>query len=216
MLINHNHNRSIVDSASKLLSSFVQGLQMSSPRNRHAAAILLLVCSIMSSKEALAVQGLSWTDFNRTEYQCRTFCEPVHGCANPPCGWVCPPPVCGQWRIPLPDGDLINVTFQPNAVSSDIIEFELQSAPDITWWKGLRVYDGVGSDWQIENQDGQAWSPYDSQHGIISLWAHQASTGHLVFSKAKFFGWHTDMYVLYDLATQMLPGTRVIFRWVQD
>src|SRR5688572_26983846 len=40
----------------------------------------------------------------------------------------------------LPEGDVVTLTTK--AGSPDHVEFQLQLAPHITWWKGLEVYDG--------------------------------------------------------------------------
>ena len=45
----------------------------------------------------------------------------------------------------LPDGDIINVTFQHAVVDPAAVKFRLTSVGGITWWKGHLVPDGLGS-----------------------------------------------------------------------
>jgi hypothetical protein len=107
------------------------------------------------------------------------------------------------------DGDVINVTIQENAVDPATVEFVLEAADNVRWWKGINVPDGEGSSWEIWTQD-------DTKSGRVSLWAHQVHHGQkLEFRKAKALGVHTGMYRLGDLG-RLNPGARVTFRWVQD
>jgi hypothetical protein len=109
----------------------------------------------------------------------------------------------------LADGDLINVTIEPMAAAPDAVDFRLVAGPDITWWKGLLVSNGLGSSWQIYTHDGRT-------EDSVALWAHEVHNGQfLEFRKAKFLGFHTGMYLLGDLG-RLSPGTRVTFQWVQD
>ena len=109
----------------------------------------------------------------------------------------------------LPDGDIIQATIEYNAVDSSIVEFVLESAPQITWWKGIRVPDGEGNDWMIETQDSRK---VDS----VSLWADQVHNGQaLIFHKAKFSGSHRIVYHIGDL-DRLPPGSRATFRWLVD
>ena len=109
----------------------------------------------------------------------------------------------------LPDGDLINVSIEPNAASVDAVEFVLETPTRVNWWKGILVPDGEGSNWEI-------WTENNRQQDRVALYAHQVrNSQQLEFRKAKFVGVHTGMYLLGGLE-RLDPGTRVTFRWVQD
>ena len=109
----------------------------------------------------------------------------------------------------LSDYDLLNVTVEEDAVPADVVDFRLETAPHITWWKAIRVPDGRGSSWEIWTQD-------DRHSDSVALWAWQVANGQrLEFKKAKLFGVHTGMYELGGLE-RLMGGSRVTFRWVQD
>jgi hypothetical protein len=109
----------------------------------------------------------------------------------------------------LPDGDIINVTIEEGVVSKDIVEFCLEAASHVDWWKEIRVPDGLGASFPIYTQDSRT---SDS----VALWADQVKNGQkLHFSKAKFLGWHTGVYDLGGL-DRLNPGSRVTFQWAQD
>lgn len=109
----------------------------------------------------------------------------------------------------LPDGDRIQAIITRDAVEPASVEFVLETAPAITWWKGLRVPDGEGNSWLIETQD-------NTHRAAMTLWADQVHNGQeLVFHKAKFLGSHRVVYRLGDLG-RLAPGSRVTFRWLSD
>jgi len=189
----------------------------------------------LSAQEAQAQTALTWDDFTYYEmaptYRCGYYAPPI-ACywSNPtspydrrdpsPCPIPTPTYSCGypmlitsagvhNGRVKLPDGDLIEIEIRDNAVSSDIVEFVLQSGSGITWWKGLNVPDGGGSSWDIYTQDSRT---QDS----VALWAGQVNNGQvLTFSKAKIFGIHFPVYTLGGL-NRIKPGSRVIIRWMKD
>jgi hypothetical protein len=108
----------------------------------------------------------------------------------------------------LPDQDLINVTVEPGAVSQDKVELRLESAPWITWWKGITLVTSK----RILRAETQ-----DNNHGqsIVLDYSEFYYSIALSFEKAKFFGNHTGVYVLSDF-THIPRGSRARFRWVQD
>jgi hypothetical protein len=109
----------------------------------------------------------------------------------------------------LPDGDIILATIAYNAVGPSTVEFVLESAPQITWWKGIDVPDGQGTSWMIETENSK-------KSANVSLWANQVHNGQaLTFHKAKFFGGHNIVYRIGDL-DRLPPGSRATFRWLQD
>jgi hypothetical protein len=118
-----------------------------------------------------------------------------------------------DWSVfnagPTWDGDLIEAIVEPNVVPSNTVDFVLEAAPHVTWWKALRVPDGEGSSWEIWTQD-------DRKVDSVSLWDHQVRNGQsLEFKKANNFGVHTGMYLLGGLE-RLTGGSRVTFKWVQD
>jgi hypothetical protein len=90
------------------------------------------------------------------------------------------------------------------------IDVVLQTQPHVTWWKEIKAlaYDGV----IIASVHTQ-----DANHGPNSMHLQldvEFPPRILIFSKAKFFGVHTGMYVLSYL-TEMV-GSRIIFDWWGD
>jgi hypothetical protein len=104
--------------------------------------------------------------------------------------------------------DTISVTISP-AASPDDVEFVLETAPEVTWWKAieLRSADGAMTA-QRETQD--------SDHGPHSFSAHADDLvgSRLTLAKAKIFGIHTGMYELQNLSGQR--GSRIHFLWQRD
>jgi len=124
------------------------------------------------------------------------------------------PPGC-SWNAllvgqPLPNGDIIQATITPGAAPADEVRFDLETGPDVQWWKGLRVPDGEGSSWLIQTDGTQ-------RHDSVSLWAHQVHQGQeLIFYKAVGLGAvKRIVYRLGDLG-RLAPGSRVTFKWWDD
>jgi hypothetical protein len=201
---------------------------------------------LLGSPQALAATTITWADLSKetvtqqsgcvSDYYLHScgFCEatPFHyrdaanasGCnfndyrddLDDKC-WTCDRasfPV--SKRVPLPDGDLIDVTIEHG------VEFRLESASNVTWWKQVAIVGG-GEYWSVWNENGNAWCnyPYASTAGCNtnSQWVHivTAPGTRFVFSKSKgIFGVHTEMYNLYNLAERLSGGDRVTFRWVKD
>jgi hypothetical protein len=126
---------------------------------------------------------------------------------------------CYNFRVPLPDGDIIRMEIQggvppePDPTSPtcyrDVVEFVLWSVRPATWWKGLRVPDGEGRSWEITTQDNE-------REDRVRLWSHQVNHWqYLTFRKAKFLGVHTAVYTLGGL-DRLRPGQRVNFVWERD
>ena len=109
----------------------------------------------------------------------------------------------------LPDGDIIEATITYDAVDPATVEFVLESGPQVTWWKAIRVYDADGNSTLIETQEGR-------KRDSTSLPANQVSSVQpLVFHKAKFLGAKRIRYRLGDLGI-LPPGSRATFRWIRD
>ncbi|RKH65753.1 hypothetical protein D7W81_16415 [Corallococcus aberystwythensis] len=121
----------------------------------------------------------------------------------------------------LPDGDVILAEIDHNIVASDVIEFRLQSGSDVTWWKEVNLVGG-GDNWRVWNQDGSSWcnwpNPSTNNCDTNSQWTHivQDPSSRFIFSKAKWFGIHTEMYSLGGLGDHLTGGDRVTFRWIRD
>jgi hypothetical protein len=191
---------------------------------------------VASLAGAAALQAISWDDFNRTAEQCGRRCRPYSypctrtrcracccikgsaGCVKSGtycwqeqttcqgCNWVYE---CWTYRVPLPDGDLIDLEIREAAADPAVVDFVLVLSGNVTWKKILNMPDGQGSSWDIIAEGRNA----SASNG---LWAQQVHNGQvLTFSKAKTFGWMTPVYTLGGLE-RLRPGTRVTFTWVKD
>ncbi|QRN97494.1 hypothetical protein JRI60_52695 [Archangium violaceum] len=124
-------------------------------------------------------------------------------------------------RVLLPGGDLIDVSIEHNATAPDGIEFRLESAPNVKWWKQVALT-GVVDYWTVWNQNGQSWcnwpDPQTAGCNTNSQWADVALNpgSRFVFSKTQSSGTREDTYVLHNLAERLTGGDRVTFRWVED
>lgn len=189
----------------------------------------------VTATDAIAQRRLQWEDFAKTQvvcdgarctrqevrmvWTCRMECLPnANGvgctlqryCGNyPQSVCVASTPACRTVRTPLPDGDLIDVTIDENAVDPSVVEFVIETPANIAWYKGITVPDGTGAKWVI-------WTRDRRHRDTITLWAHQVINGQsLRFAKAGFLGFWKDVYDLGGL-DRLPPGSRVTFRWVRD
>jgi hypothetical protein len=117
----------------------------------------------------------------------------------------------GQFRTE-DSADSIEFEVQLNAVSTDIVEFRLEATTDSKLWRKVLVMpDGERNQWDIAIDPSQG--TFVSSNG---LWAWQVRNGQqLQFWKAKTLGvmsWVLNIGNLQDL----LPGSRVVFRWLRD
>ncbi|NRD44146.1 hypothetical protein [Corallococcus exiguus] len=121
----------------------------------------------------------------------------------------------------LPDGDVILAEVEHNVAGPDVIEFRLNSGSNVTWWKQVALVGG-GDDWRVWNHNGSSWCNWPNAStnncDTNSQWTTivQASGTRFIFSKAKLFGIHTEMYSLGGLGDHLTGGDRVTFRWIRD
>jgi hypothetical protein len=107
-----------------------------------------------------------------------------------------------------PDGDHIGITAKqigdPRA-----IYFQLTTPSNITWWKQIKFVNGSGDTLsQDYTQDGKHVTT------TVVFYESQLNGASLVFSKAKAFGVHTDMFQLCNL--NEAKGNLFIFNWDKD
>lgn len=197
---------------------------------------------------AMAVQTITWADLDRKTpryvAECTTgwynhFCSfcasnsiyysayTNSGCTSPSdvqhmC-FTCDRQIVTYYdSVELPDGDIIEYTIEHGVADPLVVEFKLESGPDVTWWKQVSIIGG-GETWRVWNQDGHSWcdwpSPSTSNCNTNSQWTTIVTDPgtRFVFSKAKgIFATHTDMYTLYGLYERLSGGDRVTFRWTRD
>lgn len=145
----------------------------------------------------------------------------------PHCAWELGQYVCGQWPLPLPDGDLINYFVEHGVVSPDAIEVRLVRGPGITYWKQVAV-SGSPDVWKVwTNSAGPepvgTWCNWPQLVtpgcNTVGEWASVllSPQGQIVFGKGKGFNIHEDSeYVLRELGVALRGGDRVTFTWSKD
>lgn len=159
-----------------------------------------------------------------------TNCQPGGCCTDFQCMY--PQTVCALWqsvppctttRVKLPDGDLIDVQIEHGALGPEAIEFRLiATTPNVHWWKQIRTSGNGGPVWKVwaEPDRKQSWCNWPQAQtpncNTQGEWTGVLLGESLIFSKAKLFGIHTDVYVLPDLSSQLSGGDRVTFTWVSD
>lgn len=105
--------------------------------------------------------------------------------------------------------DRISVTTNFDTVAGSQIMVCLESAPGITWWKGVKLLDWNNNDLAlIFTQDGN--------HGRTCTTSLLSDIKQLELWKAKALGVHTHMYTLSQSVLMQRTGAQVVFRWVQD
>jgi hypothetical protein len=107
-----------------------------------------------------------------------------------------------------PDGDHIGLKARQLGDPKAIM-FQLTTPSAITWWKQIKFVDRNGA---ALAQD----FTQDAKHTttILTFHASQLDGASMVFSKAKTFGVHTDMYQLCDL--KGAEGNLFVFNWDKD
>jgi len=120
----------------------------------------------------------------------------------------------------LSDRDVIHVSRNRNAVSRDRLEIVLESGSLVTWWKGITLYKKISS-----GRDAGKWRRLQHvftenrthRSAVISVDVNQLGGTALSLEKAKAFGAHTPMYVIYlDDRRDDLGGQRITFLWEKD
>ncbi|XP_013422207.1 uncharacterized protein LOC106182103 isoform X5 [Lingula anatina] len=112
----------------------------------------------------------------------------------------------------MQDGDCIETTVKYGVCSRNDVRFTLALGPGVTWWKGLILFR------KHERNKYQILTELqDDQHPVIvTIRRYMLEQNHLVFSKAKTFGIHTNMYHIEDAATALKGGAHYAFTWVKD
>jgi len=104
-----------------------------------------------------------------------------------------------------------NITTSFTAIpQKDKVQFVLTAAPNVTWWKGVRVTDKAGTVLVTDFTQ-------DAKHRTAVLSVGQAAVkkgAFVIFSKAKTFGVHTDMYTVRVPIDDL--GYRVDINWIKD
>jgi hypothetical protein len=120
-----------------------------------------------------------------------------------------PPPLAGStFKVDGNDGIIVRqVPIGPNSV-----EFALEVAPTITWWKGLKIYDRQDDMISLLATQDDDKGPKAS--GPLPL-DHFGPHIEIEFLKAKGFGVHTGVGRV-PFALSDLRGFRTTFYWESD
>ena len=121
-------------------------------------------------------------------------------------------PVEGKELLIGKDEDNVLMQTKPleNSVG-DLISFSLTTAHDITWWKGLKVFDKRGMISLLSTQDDDH-GPKQSPFINISQFGEEIK---IEFHKAKGLGIHVRVDTL-KLPTLQVKNTEVSFTWLTD
>jgi hypothetical protein len=201
--------------------------------------IATAMMAAVSSAAGAAPMQIVWDDFSRAVPVCWNECVRVeyalcyslvcddYGCRDYeyPCSYCAEYGIeCTSARIRLPDGDLIDVTIEHNAINSNEIEFRLRAGPGVNAWKQITISDGADT-WRVWTYE-EWWTRYyfcnwpqteTPNCDTIGHWAGPTiERGQIVFSKTRNLFFHEDVYVLRNLGQRLSPGDRVTFRWVED
>ena len=105
------------------------------------------------------------------------------------------------------DGDVILITSQPGTG-----KLQFQQGKDMTWWKGIVVF---------EKKDPNNWREIlclVNDKKVMSVNNISPDLGndyHVVLSKAKTFGVHTNMYLIENWG-QASTNMDYTFNWIKD
>lgn len=104
------------------------------------------------------------------------------------------------------------INTSTSAVAAGFTQFSLETLPNITWWKGIKVQDNGGNEIVLlETQD--------ASHGpVISPLLNMGEFGQEInveIWKAKFAGVHTNMETV-SFAANDCNGHNVTLTWQND
>lgn len=109
----------------------------------------------------------------------------------------------------LPDNDIIKLEVKcSDDIPSDKVRFSLVESG--TWWKSITKFAGTHFVEELVAVQDTPGTKKSSEVHVDDLDLYN-----FVFSKAKTFGIHTDMYLIAN-PTDMQPGCDHFFKWTQD
>jgi hypothetical protein len=137
------------------------------------------------------MHDIVWEDFNQDYGQTRHSPDQV---------------LHGINEDPLPDGDIIWLT-EADIPDSSSIEIVFKLGDRVSWWKEVKAINHGGATIGKIARDGR-------RRGPLSFTVPVADVARLVFSKAKFLGWKTEMYAVGNAAQK--AGRQLTFSWDKD
>lgn len=199
----------------------------------------LLPALIVASAEAQT--PITWADFTRTAVVCECpivpqTCEQwyvdtdgnwsieYYDCSYEDCSRR----QCREVRVPLPDGDLINVTVTHGAFSDDTIGYELTVSNGLTFWKEIAIDNSINDHWRVwsyvpwltpesNRRRFCNWPDAETPNcSVITDWSWALDGATITFTKGKFLGVATEVYVLGNLQERLRPGDKITFEWIVD
>ena len=122
----------------------------------------------------------------------------------------------------LPGGiDVIDATFEENAVEAGTVEIVLTTSSEASTWKGIDFteVDETGRPVNIfkianDPRDSGVWDR--NSFNRLPLYTQQIRHGILEFGKEIMFGAHKAHYFLVGLDEKLKDRTRVTFNWEKD
>jgi len=107
------------------------------------------------------------------------------------------------------DCDEIDFVVEYGVIGGDNVDFQLQPAGGLTWWKAIEVPTGAGGYRMLQMQDGRS-------DGATLARAEIDVSRPMRFWKAKAFGVHTKLSYTWDILTALPAGSRLTLRWKRD
>jgi Astacin (Peptidase family M12A) len=120
-----------------------------------------------------------------------------------------PPTPANRSGFLRPDNDTVTFLVEYNVVDPNVVQFNLDARPPITWWKAIEVPIDAGQYRMLEIQDGR------SALAVIARSSLDQSRP-IRFWKAKFLGVHTRLDYTWDVLSALPGGTRVSILWERD
>ncbi len=117
----------------------------------------------------------------------------------------------------MSDGDTIRFSDTGKPCPPDQIQIGLQLVGDVNWWKGIILFNEEGYRTVID----LAGTNREPRFGVMNASDltddnQEGGMKHLVLSKAKAFGVHTNEYCIINANQKLLPGHQYLFQWEKD
>lgn len=117
----------------------------------------------------------------------------------------------------MSDGDTIRLVDHGQVCPSDQIQIGLQLVGNVSWWKGIMLFNEEGYQTVIDRAGPNRGVAY----GVIQVSDlndsnQEGGIKYLILGKAKTFGVHTNEYCIVNANQRLNPGHQYLLKWEKD
>ena len=117
----------------------------------------------------------------------------------------------------MSDGDTIRFYDHGLVCPTDQIQIGLQLVGDVSWWKGIMLFNEEGYQTVIDRSGPNRGVAYGVvQVADLNESNQEGGEKYLVLGKAKAFGVHTNEYCIVDAKQCLKGGHQYLLQWEKD